>query len=120
MTNFKRIDFHIQIKNKRAEILHFPPLENLKIKNQIRPSNKSCSSKNIKLVFTENSYLKNVLISGEIPHSCKDYKLSRSVLSAEDYFLLIQIYLGIDDNGKLTPTYSLKRLPTDATPLPEI
>ena len=118
MTNWKRIDFHIQPKNKVAEIRHFPPLENLKIKNQIRASNKSFSSKNIKLVFTENSYLKNVLISGEIPHSCKDYKLSRSVLSAEDYFFYLFKYIWEStDNGKLTPTYSLKRLPTDATPL---
>lgn len=118
MTNFKRIDFHIKMKNKVAEILPFPPLENLKIKNQIRPSNKSCSSKNIKLVFTENSYSNNVLISGEIPHSCKEYKLSRSVLSAEDYFFYLFKYIWEStDNGKFTPTYSFKKLPTDAIPL---
>ncbi len=118
MANFKRIDFHIQMKNKVAEILHFPPLENLKIKNQIRTSNKSCSSKNIKLVFTENSYLKNVLISGEIPHSCKEYKLSRSVLSAEDYFFYLFKYIWEStNNGKLAPNYSFKRLPTDVIPL---
>ena len=118
MANFKWIDFHINIQNREAEILHFPPLENLKIKNQIKISNKPCVSKNIKLTFKEKPEINNVLISGEIPKSCNKYKLSRSVMSAEDYFFYLFKYIWEStDDGRLTPTYSLKKVPTGLIPL---
>ena len=118
MANFKWVDFHINLKNNVAEILHFPPLENLKVKNQIKISDKPCISKNIKLKLKEQPEVHNVLISGEIPKSCNKYKLSRSVMSAEDYFFYLFKYIWEStDNGRLTSAYSLRKITTGLAPL---
>ena len=110
MTNFKWMDFLIQINSSGVEISHFPPFKNIHIKNFLKVTNKSCISKNIKLKFEESAVKNNVLISGEIPKSCKKYKLSRSILTPEDYFFsLLQFIWETNNNGRFPTKYSLKK-----------
>lgn len=110
IANFKWTEFIIQVINNEIEILHFPPFKNLKIKNQIKVTNKTCVSKNIRLIFntTENN---EVFVSGEMPRLCGQYRLSRSILSPEDYFFSLFKYLWETTNdGEFPDSYSIKNV----------
>jgi len=88
--NFNALDLTFSAKNNNTKITasYWPPIENIKLNNSVQLINGSCIGKmpNIKIdsITIENET--HIKARGEMPLSCKDYSVSRNLMSRDRYF----------------------------------
>ena len=88
--NFNALDltFSAQKNNTQITASYWPPIENIKLNNSIKLISGPCVGKmpNIKIdsITIENEI--HIKARGEMPISCKDYSVSRNLMSREHYF----------------------------------
>ena len=88
--NFNALDLTFSAKNNNTQITasYWPPIENIKLNNSVQLINGPCIGKmpNIKIdsITIENET--HIKAHGEMPLSCKDYSVSRNLMSRDRYF----------------------------------
>ncbi len=88
--NFNALDLTFSAKNNSTQVTasYWPPIENIKLNNSVKLINGPCIGKmpDIKIdsIIIENET--HIKARGEMPLSCKDYSVSRNLMSRDRYF----------------------------------
>jgi len=88
--NFNALDLTFSAKNNSTQVTasYWPPIENIKLNNSVKLINGPCIGKmpDIKIdsIIVENET--HIKARGEMPLSCKDYSVSRNLMSRDRYF----------------------------------
>ena len=82
--NFNAIDFQLNSALDNNSVVTIPALPNLKIIDKAKRTKGKCKSRNIALRM-QVSEANTVAFDGKLPAGCRNYKVSRNVMSPLDY-----------------------------------
>ena len=122
MVNFKSTDFILTHApgSGVVEITTIPPLPNLKVTSRVKLVNGRCRGNSPQIIMDLSAHAaagNQVIFSGRLPASCREYKLSRSVLSHDAYTYGAFKLLWEQWGGTIAGGYRNAAAPTSAAPV---
>ncbi len=121
MVNFKSFDFvfHPHPTTNTLTIEANPSLPNLKITNRVKLVSGPCRGNAIRLIMdvADTKTADHVIFSGRLPFACRNYKLSRSIMTPAAYAYGTFRMLWQQWGGSLQGGYGKSVAPQGARPL---
>lgn len=120
LVNFKSIDFAFRTDaaNNALHISTTPALPNLRITNRIKLRSGPCRGNAVQIIMdvADPVASETVVFSGQLPFSCRNYKLSRSVMTPEAYAYGTFRMLWEQWGGTMDGEYATGRAPAKVRP----
>lgn len=120
LVNFQSIDFVFR-PDPATNSLHIqtnPALPNLRITNEVKLTSGPCRGNAVTLVMNvpEPAVADHVVFSGKLPFTCRNYKLSRSLMTPASYAYGTFRMLWEQWGGTIKGDYALARVPKGSRP----
>jgi len=119
LMNFKVVRYWFEPDHDRNAVRVWvdPPLENLRVENQISLGRGYCAGYQRGITITANETIDKVVFSGRFPSGCKSYAMDRTVLSHNEFAYGLFTSIWRESGGEFRGGWMNAKAPEDLEPL---
>jgi D-alanyl-D-alanine carboxypeptidase/D-alanyl-D-alanine-endopeptidase (penicillin-binding protein 4) len=117
LTNFKVVRYWFEPNGQSVKVIIDPPLDNLRVTNQLRVTPGSCRGYQRGIAVSGNGRDDEVTFSGRFPGGCERYAMDRAVLSHNEFTYGLFRSLWSESGGRFDGAWENTVVAEDKEPL---